>query len=178
MSNPSPKVQTLSLKQFTAFSEATFKFSPDINVIIGENATGKTHLMKIIYTLLKACENTHQRQISSNDDKFKKVFHSRLHSIFQIHHPKALTRLGAERTEVLMDYANTHFHLKTDKNDFSIQYEQAQLPNPSSLIYLPAREFLSIFEAFIKAYNKRELPFDETYYDLALGFSLKRATLA
>jgi len=171
MSNPSKKVQTLSLKQFTAFSEATFKFSPDINVIIGENATGKTHMMKIIYTLLKACENTHQRQISSNDDKFKEVFHSRLHNIFQIHHHKALARLGAESAEVLMDYANTHFHLKTDRDDFSIQYEPAQLPNPSSLIYLPAREFLSIFDAFIKAYNKRELPFDETYYDLALALN-------
>jgi len=120
MSNPSTKVQTLSLKQFTAFSDATFKFSPDINVIIGENATGKTHLIKIIYTLLKACENTHQRQISSNGDKFKEVFHSQLHSIFQIHHPKALARLGAKRAEVLIDYANTHFHIQTGMDDFSI----------------------------------------------------------
>jgi recombinational DNA repair ATPase RecF len=50
MSNP--KIQSLSLKQFTAFEEAKFDFSPSINVLIGENATGKSHVMKILYTML------------------------------------------------------------------------------------------------------------------------------
>lgn len=37
MSTPEVKVQSLSLKQFTAFEEAKFVFSPSINVLIGEN---------------------------------------------------------------------------------------------------------------------------------------------
>ena len=56
MSGLPPKVQSLSLENFTAFEKATFDFCPGINVLIGVNATGKTHVMKVIYALLKICE--------------------------------------------------------------------------------------------------------------------------
>jgi Recombinational DNA repair ATPase (RecF pathway) len=38
----------LQLKNFTAFIELTIDFSPGINIIIGENGTGKTQLLKAI----------------------------------------------------------------------------------------------------------------------------------
>ena len=38
---------------FTAFKEIEVNFSPKINVIIGENSTGKTHLLKLIFSLLR-----------------------------------------------------------------------------------------------------------------------------
>ena len=37
------------LKNFTVFEEEEIMFSNGINVIIGENGTGKTHLLKSIY---------------------------------------------------------------------------------------------------------------------------------
>jgi len=159
----------LSLKQFTAFSEATFNFSPGINVIIGENATGKSHLMKMIYTLLKVCEIAHQRKISS--DKLEERFHSQLHDVFQVHNNHELVRLSTGMAEIIMDYAGTNFHVQMGVDGFSVQYEPESLPNPSSVIYLPTREFLSINEGFIAAYHKRELPYDETYYDLSLALN-------
>jgi predicted ATP-binding protein involved in virulence len=47
MSNLSKKVQNLFLEQFTAFESATFEFCPGINVLIGANATGKSHVGKV-----------------------------------------------------------------------------------------------------------------------------------
>ncbi|MDM8562500.1 AAA family ATPase [Candidatus Marithioploca araucensis] len=171
MSSSFAKVQSLSLKQFTAFSEAKFDFSPGINIFIGENATGKSHLMKIIYTLLKGCEMVHQRQILSDDERFKEVFDSELHNVFQISNYNELVRLNSKVTEIYLDYANTHFRVQMGKDGFSIQNEPKSLPNPSSLLYLPGHEFLSINEGFIAAYNKRELPYDATYYDLSLALN-------
>ena len=171
MSNPSTKVQTLSLKQFTAFSEATFNFSPGINVIIGENATGKSHLMKMIYTLLKVCEIAQQRKISHDREKLEERFQSQLHDVFQVHNNHELVRLSTGMAEIHLDYAGTHFHVQMGVDNFSVQYEPEYLPNPSSVIYLPTREFLSINEGFIAAYHKRELPYDETYYDLSLALN-------
>ena len=43
------KIQRLELENFTCFSKATFDFSSGINVFIGENGTGKTHVLKAIY---------------------------------------------------------------------------------------------------------------------------------
>ena len=40
--------QTLALENFTAFKETSFEWSPGVNVLIGANGTGKTHIMKFI----------------------------------------------------------------------------------------------------------------------------------
>ncbi|MGF0335008.1 AAA family ATPase [Ectopseudomonas toyotomiensis] len=44
-------ISTLQLKNFVAFTDLTIDFSPGINIIIGENGTGKTQLLKAILAL-------------------------------------------------------------------------------------------------------------------------------
>ena len=43
--------KSLTLENFTAFKATTFEWSPGVNVMIGANGTGKTHIMKLIYAL-------------------------------------------------------------------------------------------------------------------------------
>ncbi len=50
------KVNSIDLDNFSVFVKAKIDFSHGINVIIGANGTGKSHLMKIIYSILKANE--------------------------------------------------------------------------------------------------------------------------
>jgi predicted ATP-dependent endonuclease of OLD family len=40
------KLKKVELEKFCAFKKANFEFSPGINVLIGANGTGKSHLMK------------------------------------------------------------------------------------------------------------------------------------
>ena len=40
-------IRSLEVKNFTAFPEAHLDFAKGLNVIVGENATGKTHLLKL-----------------------------------------------------------------------------------------------------------------------------------
>lgn len=50
MSNPQlPYHERLTLQNFTAFADQTFEFVPGLNVLVGENGTGKTHVMKALY---------------------------------------------------------------------------------------------------------------------------------
>ncbi len=44
-------LKSLQTKNFTLFSDAKIEFSPGLNVIIGENNTGKSHLLKLAYTV-------------------------------------------------------------------------------------------------------------------------------
>lgn len=39
----------IELERFTAFSNLKLTLSPGINVLVGANGTGKTHLMKVCY---------------------------------------------------------------------------------------------------------------------------------
>ena len=48
------KIGGLRLKEFTAFSDVGFEFSPGLNVLLGANATGKSHVLKVLYSVLKA----------------------------------------------------------------------------------------------------------------------------
>ena len=49
--------------------------------------------------------------------------------------------------------------------------ELGDVPSNLALTYLPSQEFLSINSGFIAAYQNRELPYDETYYDLSVALN-------
>ena len=42
-------LRSLRIANFTAFAEADLRFSRGLNVIVGENGVGKTHLLKLPY---------------------------------------------------------------------------------------------------------------------------------
>lgn len=44
-----PCHKSVRLQNFTVFKDLKLKFSPGINVFVGENGTGKTHLLKTLY---------------------------------------------------------------------------------------------------------------------------------
>ncbi len=50
-------LERLTLSRFTAFEDATLSFSRGVNVFIGANATGKTHVLKLAYSLLRAWDS-------------------------------------------------------------------------------------------------------------------------
>ena len=49
-------LKKLTLKRFTVFEELELEFASGINVFIGENGTGKTHVMKTLYAAWQAID--------------------------------------------------------------------------------------------------------------------------
>ncbi|MCY4260004.1 MAG: AAA family ATPase [Rhodobacteraceae bacterium] len=45
-------LKSLTIKDFTVFKDADLKFSRGLNVIVGANGTGKTHLLKLPYSIM------------------------------------------------------------------------------------------------------------------------------
>lgn len=52
------KIKRIKFQNYTVFEDQQMEFSPGINVIIGENGTGKTHLMKALYS---ACQSADKK---------------------------------------------------------------------------------------------------------------------
>lgn len=47
-------IKSFTLNNFTGFKENTFTFNEGVNVFIGKNGTGKTHVMKAMASILHA----------------------------------------------------------------------------------------------------------------------------
>ena len=47
-------IKSVKLENFTVFESISCEFTPGINVFIGENGTGKTHLLKVLYAFCTA----------------------------------------------------------------------------------------------------------------------------
>ena len=60
-------IQRLCLTDFTSFRSADVTFASGVNVFLGANATGKTHLMKVLYATLKAGEPQHYPRALTSD---------------------------------------------------------------------------------------------------------------
>lgn len=41
----------ITIENFTVFDDVAFQFSKGINVVIGDNGTGKSHLLKLAYSI-------------------------------------------------------------------------------------------------------------------------------
>jgi len=49
-------LEKAQFQNLTTVPNAIWKFSSGINVIVGENGLGKSHVLKAIYSMLKASE--------------------------------------------------------------------------------------------------------------------------
>ena len=78
-------LHTLHIKNFTIFSDVQFEFSPGLNVIIGGNGTGKSHLLYLAYTILSVWHQALQNCLHSNKDKepWQRDLTQKLTSVFR-----------------------------------------------------------------------------------------------
>lgn len=66
--------QSLTLENFTVFNNATLEFLPGINVLVGENGTGKTHVLKCLYAWHLARHLAEKGRPSNYETIFQEVF--------------------------------------------------------------------------------------------------------
>jgi energy-coupling factor transporter ATP-binding protein EcfA2 len=181
-------IKHLTLRNFTVFKEADLKFSQGLNVIIGENGTGKTHLLKIGYLLSNAWSRIKLEPNSSNE-RIESYFSERVRLIFKPDKIGSLTTSGSDgKSNVggwyclpgkdcsILDEKYWRFSFSNrSKEKVSLDgYEFSDTPNYGKSIYLSCKEMISFVEGFLAAYENREFQFDETYRDLALHLSANK----
>jgi len=76
-------LKTLHLKNFTAFADARLEFCSGLNVIVGQNGTGKTHLLKAAYLMNRAWPDLMYKRSALNKNRAEAYFEERLQGLFQ-----------------------------------------------------------------------------------------------
>jgi predicted ATPase len=166
-------LKKLTLQNITTFENAEFNFSPGINIIIGENSSGKSHILKLAYSI--ACIWG-----QCGKEGWRENLITKLHNVFKIEELQQLkntkTLLKAEKYNIALDFYVTHkkienqqlsFNLSTTKRDaININGITPSAPISYNPLFFPAKEILSVYPNFTALYEKYSLSFDETYYDL------------
>lgn len=179
----------IQIENFTAFGNLDIPLSPRINVIIGSNGTGKTHLLKAIYALAIASQPASAVEGSEKDanpqltNKLLRVFspgESRIGAL------RARGASGGARL-CLKGSDDTQVTVSFNSRSKGVQLERdARSEAQSRPVFIPTKEVLSLVRAMRDANHDRatvEMIFDDTYLDLAAllanpGFEDEAASLA
>ena len=63
-------LKRLHLQNFTVFADADFEFGEGLNVLVGTNGTGKSHVLKLGYAIELACASApNEKRENSTSDK-------------------------------------------------------------------------------------------------------------
>jgi predicted ATPase len=178
-------LESLAVKNFTAFKQADLGFAPGLNVIVGENGTGKSHLLKLAYSASYVCTRNAKESGSRGPLRahLQSALAEKLTSVFR---PDELGRLarrdrrGRQRAEVECRFSRPVGTLSFAFNTASkTEVDVEETPNAwieRLPVYLPTRELLTLAPGFVSLYETSYLPFDETWRDtsLLLGAPLAR----
>ena len=161
-----PYHQSLRLQNFTVFSDTMLEFVPGVNAFVGENGTGKTHIMKALY----AAQLTQARQLRSMSET--------LGSLFQTNNLAQLIRLGTAEdvwAVVRGQYQSQEWlcDIRRDSNTNWIGTE-TRLQKAERPVFIPAIDMMGHTKGFLQAANEVVLDFDLTCSDLVTLLGLER----
>ncbi|MBL8232363.1 MAG: ATP-binding protein, partial [Bryobacterales bacterium] len=159
---------------FTVFNEADLRFGRHLNIIAGENGTGKTHILKAAYCGIAV--SAARARDGANDAQSKAALAAAAGEKFLgVFRPDALGRLvrrarGRSKCQIryqfdarALDFDLTFSTLSKVKMGVMPESRVGKRP-----AYLPTRELLTIAPGFVSLYETTHLPFEETWRDTCI----------
>lgn len=165
-------------EDFTAFSKLEVDFSPGINILIGENGTGKTHIIKALYASADITTSKVTRNLA---DKINRVFLPSEGGIGRLVHRKKGRKKGFVEIHRVSDGHSMHLRLtlsnmmKKPESAVISGTPKRWLNNPIESVYIPVKEMLSNAPGFRSEYENKKLAFEEIYPDI-IGRALRAIT--
>ncbi len=170
-------ITNLTLKNFTLFNDLSIDFSAKINVIIGENGTGKSHLLKAAYGLCTGAP-LFKNKPDIGDDELEMALTAKL---LRLHMPLdeklgKMHRQGAtDQAYLAATFAGGQKIAATFFNNskaLAIQERANYEQYLAEAVFIPTKEVLSFMKGFNSLYEKYGLSFDQSYQDVCLLLDL------
>lgn len=133
MSNPQlPYHGRLTLQNFTAFADQTFEFVPGLNVLVGENGTGKTHVMKSLYAWQMAQHLADKRSGADYAKLFTETYGAKTVGELQ--------RTKARGATISGKFGNAEWAVGLQQSSAA---DNGVRPQPSRPVFIPAIEMMA-----------------------------------
>lgn len=157
-------ITKIELDNFTVFDKMIISFRDGINVLMGENGVGKTHIMKILYAACQASK--HDVSFSQKTVMVFRPDHSSIGRLVN----RRKNENNTSKVNVVSDASKIgmKFSTRTKKWDAEVNSEQnweKQMSDLSS-VFIPAKEILSNAWNLESAVSRGNVEFDDTYIDI------------
>ncbi len=161
-------VKKIKFEKFTAFEKLEVTLSPGINIFVGENGTGKTHILKAVYA---ACDITKSK--GSLAEKINNVFYPSGKQIGRLVKRSSVSSKGmVEITRELEDGSTISIRLSLSNH--TTKPEKAMVSGatrqwvetPMDTAYIPVKDMMANAPGFRSLYDEREIHFEEIYVDI------------
>ncbi len=167
----------IRIESFACFSQFSWDSHGMLNVLVGANDTGKTLLMKMLYTVAKSLA---ELQTISEVQKrpWREFLSKKLYWVFQPGGDKLgeLVRKGQSKLQIEADLSERIYRFAFGKDTIAKISDCVDATNGIShpnAIFLPPKEVLTAFDAIAATREKLLLfGFDDTYYDLIQALRL------
>jgi predicted ATP-dependent endonuclease of OLD family len=162
----------IELENITVFDSLSINLTKGINVFIGENGTGKTHLLKLLYS---ACQAALVRKTGIGFDiKIAKTFRP---DDLSLHRIVRREGRGAKKASITVCSGDQCLSLVFDSKKIKpteINGDEAwsKLFSGVTSTFIPAKEILSHAKNLIQAIEKGNVDFDDTYKDIIAAASV------
>ena len=177
-------LKQLNIRNFTVFKQANFEFATGLNVIVGENGTGKSHVLKLAYAVIAESRSQGKKSKTVVDVPTTKTllgrdYAEKLLNVFRANSLDKLVKFKPNQHENLGFTCSLAFD--EEKFDFWLEHRnfhdkgvvKTTIVPPAewmaaTLVFMPTRELLTLYPGFVSLYEGRYLEFEETYYDTCL----------
>ena len=163
-------IESVELRNFTIFKSIKFDFSKGINILIGENGTGKTQLIKAIYADLKISKS---KDIDDISRYFKSVNENNSFFVKQIKPLFLKVKASGIENKSDKNYLMGNLGLNingiksTIDSDDECSYEISYPAKEVKCTFIPAKDMLTHAKGFVSMADKfGEFPFDKTLVDI------------
>ena len=155
-------IKAIKLERFTAFKSLDFRPSPGINVLVGANGTGKTHLMKIAYA---ACDASKTRVGFA--DKLVRIFMPTANNIGRlVDRDDANTNceicVSRPERQLCVSFTNRTAEAASAQVTGTSRWEE----DPVASVYIPVKEMLANAPGFRSLYSQLNIHFEEIDADI------------
>ncbi|GIU41124.1 ATP-binding protein [Vibrio vulnificus] len=167
-------IKEFRLKDYGPIAEAQGQALGNINLILGENSTGKTFLLKALYSAIRS----HEEAGKGNDNRdFSEVLNDKLYWTFQVDKLGDIVTKGEGRrlsTSIsLNDNSSLVFDFGKDTTKKVTLNHNNLTQRDSNSVFLPPKEVLSLMNVIDKSANHDKVfGFDATYADLVAALRL------
>jgi energy-coupling factor transporter ATP-binding protein EcfA2 len=172
-------LKSVSFSNFTSIPSDTWRFSTGLNVIVGENGLGKSHVLKALYSILNSLKpgGTQFNSVATEKIGKAQLEKSIADELIGNMRPDTLGRLvkrkqGRNRAEVSASFKDsrldTSFSFATNSKT---QVDITALPTSALAkppVFIPTREMITLCPWFVSFFDSYNVPFEKTWRDTVL----------
>lgn len=156
-------IKSIKFSNFTVFRDLELKFSQGINIFIGENGTGKTHVLKALYSAGCAIDYKGKDFAEKLEATFLPNSIGRL-----VHRTRgtanALVKVVRNNGDALGDRS---IAIKiSSKNKVNFSKNKWIEESPVSATFIPVKDMMANAPGFRSLYSERHIHFEEVYADI------------